>query len=155
MGGRSSSRTVFDFGPGVSPPSVAGVDSADLEGKAIDVLMEDHFTGIGFFRLSLVSTTYYTNKLQASVQGSRPDASSATSCPKEPPNINGGVSDGSQKSGGLLFDASVCSRSACRSAISWGLRVSLSYTRVEVRLAFVPCATSQDPAYRVKRRKER
>ena len=82
MGGRSSSRTVFDSGSGVSPLSVAGVDSADLEGKTIDVLLEDHFTGIGFFRLSLVSTTYCTNKLQVGVQGSRHGTSSATSCPK-------------------------------------------------------------------------
>ena len=58
------SRTVFDFGSGVSPPSVAGVDSAGLEGTALDVLSKDHFTGIRFFRRCLVSTAECMDKLR-------------------------------------------------------------------------------------------
>ena len=64
IGGRLSLRIVFDFGSGISPLSVTGVDSADLEGTALDTLSKDHFTGIRFFRLCLVSTTECMNKLR-------------------------------------------------------------------------------------------
>ena len=64
IGGRLSSWIVFDFDAGVSPLSITGVDSADLEGTALGALSKYHFTGIRFFHLCLVSTTECMNKLR-------------------------------------------------------------------------------------------
>ena len=64
LSSRLSSWIVFAFDAGVSPLSVTGVDSADLEGTAFDALSKDHFTGIRFFRLCFVSTTECMNKLR-------------------------------------------------------------------------------------------
>ena len=65
IGGRSSSRIVFAFGSGVSPLSVAGVDSTDFEGTALDILSNDHFTGIRFFRLRFLPVSSCIDESQA------------------------------------------------------------------------------------------
>ena len=60
-----------------------------------------------------------------------------------PLDVYVGVSDGSQKSGSLLFRASACSRSICRSAASSASRVSASTALVsKSNLRFVPRAAS-------------
>ncbi len=60
-----------------------------------------------------------------------------------PLDVYVGVSDGSQKSGSLLFKASACSRSICRSAASSASRVSVSTALVsKSNFRFVPRAAS-------------
>ncbi len=98
-------------------------------------MSKDHFTGMRFFRLCLLVSIIEdrptsTHTHVSGCAGFPPwhVVCSFTSASDDggPLVVYVGVSDGSQKSGSLLFNASACSRSICRRAASSASRVSFS-----------------------------